>query len=148
MTARISIQHEDFDVAEEISALTQDRTDIGAIVTFAGCVRADDGLTSLTLEHYPAMTEREIAGHVAEAQQRWPLVAVTVIHRIGTLKPGDAIVLVVTASSHRRAAFEAADFLMDYLKTQAPFWKQEERGGVRHWVEAKTSDDDDAKRWR
>lgn len=147
MAQHISIQTEDFDVAKEIAALTGGRTDIGAVVTFTGFVRADDGMTALVLEHYPAMTQREIEKHVADAQKRWPLTGVRVIHRVGTLKPGDNIVLVVTASSHRRAAFEAADFLMDYLKTQAPFWKQEERGGTRHWVEAKTSDDDAAKRW-
>jgi molybdopterin synthase catalytic subunit len=144
----IRIQQEDFDVAKEIAALKKARADVGAIVTFTGCVRGDEGIVSMTLEHYPAMTEREIAKHVTEAEARWPLQGVTVLHRVGTLKPGDNIVLVVTASAHRRAAFEAAEFLMDYLKTQAPFWKQEERAGARHWVEAKASDDDAAKRWR
>lgn len=147
MAAHISIQREDFDVAAESAALTGGRTDIGAVVTFSGLVRADDGLTSLTLEHYPGMTEREIAAHVAEAETRWPLIGVTVIHRIGRLRPGARIVLVAVASAHRAAAFEAANFLMDYLKTRAPFWKLEERGGAREWVAAKAEDDDAAKRW-
>jgi len=148
MAARISIQPEDFDVPAESAALTDGRTDIGAVVTFSGLVRADDGLTSLTLEHYPGMTEREIARHVAEAESRWPLLGVTVIHRIGKLLPGARIVLVAVASAHRASAFEAANFLMDYLKTRAPFWKLEERAGKREWVEAKREDDDAAKRWK
>jgi len=147
MAARISIQHEDFDVAAESAALTDGRTDVGAVVTFSGLVRADDGLTSLTLEHYPGMTEREIARHVAEAESRWPLLGVTVIHRIGKLLPGARIVLVAAASAHRAAAFEAANFLMDYLKTRAPFWKLEERADGSEWVEARREDDDAAKRW-
>jgi molybdopterin synthase catalytic subunit len=111
-------------------------------------VRGDDDLQSLTLEHYPGMTEREIASHVEEAAKRWPLLGATVIHRVGTLKPGERIVLVVTASSHRGAAFEACEFLMDYLKTRAPFWKREDRDGKSAWVEARASDDEAAKRWR
>ena len=148
MTARISIQHDDFDVAAECEGLAAERADIGAVVTFSGLVRGGDGLTALTLEHYPGMTEREIARHVAQAESRWPLLGVTVIHRIGRLEPGDRIVLVVTASAHRAAAFEAADFLMDYLKTRAPFWKLEERAGKSEWVEAKRADDTAAKRWQ
>jgi molybdopterin synthase catalytic subunit len=148
MTPKISIRQEDFDVGEEVEALTAGRTDAGAIVTFTGHVRNDDGLAALTLEHYPGMTEREIAGHVREAETRWPLLGVTVIHRIGRLEPGARIVLVAVAASHRKAAFEAAEFLMDYLKTHAPFWKQEERGGRKTWVAAKDSDDTAAWRWR
>jgi molybdopterin synthase catalytic subunit len=144
----IRIGPADFDVNAEIAALTARRSDIGAIVTFSGHVRADDGLTSLSLEHYPGMTEREIARHADEAESRWPLQGVTIIHRTGTLVPGDRIVLVAVASSHRQAAFEAAQFLMDYLKTRAPFWKQEARGGETVWVEGKASDEEQAKRWR
>jgi len=147
MAAHISIQHEDFDVAVESERLTAGRADIGAVVTFSGLVRSDDGLASLTLEHYPGMTEREIARHVTEAESRWPLMGVSVIHRVGRLSPGERIVLVAVASAHRAAAFEAANFLMDYLKTRAPFWKLEERAGKREWVEAKREDDDAAKRW-
>ena len=145
MTVRV--QRDDFDVAAEIAAL-KCATNVGAIVSFTGIVRGDDGITSMTLEHYAGMTEREIARHVEEACARWPLWGVTVIHRIGELAPGDNIVLVATASSHRQAAFEAAEFLMDYLKTQAPFWKQETRGDRTAWVEAKAADDAAANRWR
>ncbi|MDE2013701.1 MAG: molybdopterin synthase catalytic subunit MoaE [Alphaproteobacteria bacterium] len=148
MTTRISIQTHDFDVNAEIAALTEGRSDIGAVVTFSGLVRGDDSLTAMTLEHYPGMTEREIAAHVAEAESRWPLLGITVIHRVGRLLPGARIVLVAVASSHRGAAFAAAEFLMDYLKTRAPFWKEEERAGDTRWVEARASDDDAAKRWR
>src|SRR5262249_16759665 len=109
--------------------------------------RGDD-IVSMTLEHYPGMAEAEIARHVGEAEKRWPLLGVTVIHRFGRLVPGDNIVLVATASSHREAAFAAAEFLMDYLKTQAPFWKREERGGEASWVEAKGVDDAAAARWK
>ncbi len=148
MKARISIQPEDFDVSAEIAALCEGRSDIGAVATFSGLVRGDDDLSAMTLEHYPGMTEREIAAHVAEAEKRWPLLGVTVIHRVGRLVPGARIVLVVVASSHRGAAFAAAEFLMDYLKTRAPFWKEEEHAGETRWVEARASDDDAAKRWR
>jgi molybdopterin synthase catalytic subunit len=149
MTVRL--QPEDFDVAAEVAALTRGRGDIGAVVTFTGvCRGAEDGeaIVALTLEHYPSMAEAEIARHVAEAEQRWALLGVTVIHRYGRLTPGENIVLVVTASSHRQDAFAAAEFLMDYLKTRAPFWKQVERGGTRDWVEAKQTDDARAERWR
>jgi molybdopterin synthase catalytic subunit len=145
MTVRI--QQEDFDVTVELAALKR-ASNVGAIVSFTGIVRGDDGVTSMTLEHYPGMTEREITRHVEEACARWPLAGVTVIHRIGTLKPSDNIVLVIAASSHRQAAFEAAEFLMDYLKTRAPFWKQETRRDQTAWVEAKTADDAAAERWR
>jgi len=142
----IRVQPEDFDTAAEIARLNAS-TDVGAVATFTGHVRADDGLIALTLEHYPAMTEREIARHAAEAEKRWPLLGITIIHRVGRLVPGDRIVFVGVASSHRQAAFEACAFLMDYLKVHAPFWKQEEREGGTRWVEAKSTDDDAARRW-
>ena len=145
MTVRL--QREPFDAAAESATLVAGRTDIGAVVTFTGLCRAEDGIAAMTLEHYPDMAEEEIATHVAEAERRWPLAGVTVIHRYGRLTPGEPIVLVVTASSHRREAFEAAEFLMDYLKTRAPFWKREERAGGAVWVEAKGADDDAAARW-
>jgi molybdopterin synthase catalytic subunit len=148
MTVRL--QREDFDAAAEAAAMTRGRTDVGAVVTFAGVCRdheAGQGVTALTLEHYPGMAEEEIERHVEEAKARWPLLGVTVIHRYGRLVPGDNIVLVVTASTHRAAAFEAAEFLMDYLKTRAPFWKQEERPQGSAWVEAKQTDDAAAERW-
>lgn len=148
MTVRV--QAADFDVATEIQALTQGR-DVGAVVTFTGLVRAGDGsnrITAMTLEHYPGMTESALAQVEAEAYRRWPLAASLVVHRYGRLVPGDTIVLVVTASAHRQAAFEAANFLMDYLKTEAPFWKREERAsGETVWVEAKASDDAARERW-
>jgi molybdopterin synthase catalytic subunit len=151
MTATIRLQREDFDPAAEAAKLTRGRTDIGAVVTFAGICRDHEGghgVSALTLEHYPGMAEEEIARHVAEAETRWPLLGVTVIHRYGRMVPGDNIVLVVTASAHRQAAFEAASFLMDYLKTRAPFWKLEERPDGKDWVAAKDSDDDAAARWQ
>jgi molybdopterin synthase catalytic subunit len=144
MTVRI--QREDFDVGAEIARLAQGRTDVGAVATFTGICR-DDGIEAMTLEHYPGMAEAEIARHVEEAQARWPLFGVTVIHRYGRLTPGENIVLVVTASSHREAAFAAAEFLMDYLKTRAPFWKKEERAESGSWVEARQIDAAAAERW-
>jgi molybdopterin synthase catalytic subunit len=120
----------------------------GAVASFTGHVRQEEGLTSLTLEHYPGMTEAEIARMAEEAARRWALTGVTVIHRVGTLKPGEPIVLVAVASAHRAEAFAACEFLMDYLKTKAPFWKEETRGGARSWVAAKESDDRAAERWR
>jgi molybdopterin synthase catalytic subunit len=149
MTVRL--QREMFDAAAESAALTHGRTDIGAVVTFTGICRGSEAgvpVAALTLEHYPGMAEEEIGRHTAEAERRWPLLGVTVIHRYGRIEPGEQIVLVVTASSHRQAAFEAAEFLMDYLKTQAPFWKREERADSAHWVEAKAVDDVAAERWR
>ena len=146
----VRLQREDFDAAAEAAALTRGRTDVGAVVTFAGICRdheAGQGVTALTLEHYPGMAEEEIERHVEEARARWPLLGVTVIHRYGRLVPGDNIVLVATASTHRAAAFAAAEFLMDYLKTRAPFWKQEERPQGTSWVEAKATDDAAAGRW-
>jgi molybdopterin synthase catalytic subunit len=148
MTVRL--QREDFDVAAEVAALTRGRNDVGAVVTFTGvCRGTEEGepIAALTLEHYPGMAEAEITRHVAEAEARWALLGVSVIHRYGRLAPGDNIVLVVTASSHRQDAFAAAEFLMDYLKTRAPFWKQVERGGTTDWVEAKQADDTRAERW-
>jgi molybdopterin synthase catalytic subunit len=142
----VRIQREDFDVGAEIARLSQGRTDIGAVATFTGICRGDD-IAAMTLEYYPGMAEAEIERHVAEANRRWPLLGVTVIHRHGRLVPGENIVLVATASSHREAAFAAAEFLMDYLKTQAPFWKKEERSGGAGWVDARTGDDAAAARW-
>ncbi len=146
----VRLQTEAFDAAVEAAALTRGRTDIGALVTFAGiCRGADDGhaIAAMTLEHYPGMAEAEIARHVEEAERRWNLLGVTVIHRYGRLQPGDPIVLVVTAAAHRQAAFAAAEFLMDYLKTQAPFWKREERRDGPAWVAAKDTDSTAAERW-
>jgi molybdopterin synthase catalytic subunit len=150
MTTIIRLQREAFDVAAEVERMTQRRTDIGAVVTFTGLCRADENgkqIAALTLEHYPGMAEAQIGRHVEEAYARWPLLGVTVIHRHGRLVPGDVIVLVATASSHREAAFAAASFLMDYLKTRAPFWKQVETVAGTTWVEAKASDDVAAERW-
>src|SRR5271163_3358896 len=150
MTATIRLQREAFDTGAEVAMLTRGRTDIGAVVTFTGICRADEKgepIAALTLEHYPDMAEAEIARHVEEARARWSLLGVTVVHRYGRLVPGEAIVLVVTASSHRQAAFAAAEFLMDYLKTRAPFWKQVETAAAKTWVEAKSADDAAAERW-
>src|SRR5439155_26623946 len=140
----IRIQDADFDIAKEIAALTMGRTDIGAVVSFSGICRGSEGtekIAALTLEHYPGMAEAEIKRHAEEAMSRWPLNGLTVIHRFGRITPGENIVLVVTASQHRQAAFEAAEFLMDYLKTSAPFWKREESAEGSGWVEARTRDD-------
>lgn len=143
----IRVQQEDFDIGAEVAKLTAGRTDIGAIVTFTGTVRDQDGgVEEMTLEHYPGMTERELSRIEAEAQARWPLQASLVVHRYGRLKPGDNIVLVVTASEHRDAAFDAAKFLMDYLKNSAPFWKRESGPGGSRWVEAEANDADAAAR--
>jgi molybdopterin synthase catalytic subunit len=152
MTANVTIriQQADFDIAREISALTKDHTDIGAVVSFSGiCRGSEDGeaIAALTLEHYPGMAEEEIARHVNTALSRWPLTGVSVIHRVGRISPGENIVLVLTASEHRQAAFQAAEFLMDYLKANAPFWKREESAGGTNWVEARHHDDDAAARW-
>jgi molybdopterin synthase catalytic subunit len=150
MNATIRLQRDAFDVAAETAAMTRGRADIGAVVTFTGICRADESgatIAALTLEHYPGMAEAEIARHVEEAASRWPLLGVTVIHRYGRIEPGEVIVLVATASSHREAAFSAASFIMDYLKTRAPFWKQVETAGRTDWVEAKAEDDAAAKRW-
>jgi molybdopterin synthase catalytic subunit len=145
----VRLQREDFDIGAEIARLTQGRADIGAVATFTGICR-DDGIAAMTLEHYPGMAEAEIARHVEEAEKRWPLLGVTVIHRYGRLTPGENIVLVAIASSHREAAFAAAEFLMDYLKTRAPFWKREHLadGTIGVWVEASGDDTAAADRWR
>ncbi len=150
MTTTIRLQREAFDAAAEAATLTRGRTDIGAVVTFTGLCRADENgepIAALTLEHYPGMAEDEIARHVEAACARWPLLGVTVIHRYGRLVPGEGIVLVAAASSHREAAFAAASFLMDYLKTRAPFWKRVEKASGTSWVEAKSTDDAAAERW-
>ena len=150
MDGAVRIQREDFSVADEIAALTQGRADIGAVVTFTGLCRDEGGrLAALELEHYPGMAESAVAGVVAEAEERWPLQGVTIIHRYGRIPPGGNIVLVATASAHRRAAFAAAEFLMDYLKTRAPFWKREHLsdGSIGGWVEATQADDAAAGRW-
>jgi molybdopterin synthase catalytic subunit len=143
-----ALQPGPFDAAAQQAALLAGRTDLGAAVQFTGLVRADDGLVALTLEHYPAMTLAQLQAIADEAAARWPGVVGGIIHRHGRLLPGDAIVLVTTAAPHRADAFAAASFLMDWLKTQAPFWKREERAdGTARWVEAKASDDHAAQRW-
>src|ERR1700722_4823428 len=148
--ATIRIQEADFDIAREIAALTKARTDIGAVVSFSGICRGSEGdatIAALTLEHYPGMAEAEIARHPDAAMSRWPLTGLTVIHRVGRIVPGENIVLVLTASKHRQAAFAAAEFLMDYLKADAPFWKREESAGGTGGLEARDHDDDAAARW-
>ena len=150
MATTIRLQREAFDAGAEVERMTRGRTDIGAVVTFSGICRSDENgepIAALTLEHYPDMAAAEIARHVEEAQSRWPLLGVTVIHRHGRIAPGEDIVLVATASSHRQAAFAAAEFLMDYLKTRAPFWKQVEKASGKTWVEAKDADNSAAARW-
>ena len=147
----VRVQAEDFDLLAETARLTDGRRDVGAVVTFTGLCRDEGGkLTALELEHYPGMAEAEIARVADEASGRWPLLGLVAIHRYGLVKPGEQIVLVLAASAHRRAAFEAADFMMDYLKTRAPFWKREHRadGTLGGWVEAKADDDDAAERWK
>lgn len=146
----IRVQREDFDVGKELATLTRGRTSIGGVTSFVGLVRDMAGgekISGMTLEHYPGMTEKQLAEIEAEAHRRWQLDAVLIIHRHGPLKPGDRIVLVATASAHRDAAFDACRFLIDWLKTKAPFWKLEETDAGARWVDAKESDDDAAKRW-
>ncbi|MET0380787.1 MAG: molybdenum cofactor biosynthesis protein MoaE [Methyloceanibacter sp.] len=145
----IRVQREDFDIGAEITRLKTGRSDIGAIVTFTGTVRDQDGaVAAMTLEHYPGMTEAELARVEAEACARFALQASLIVHRYGALKPGDNIVLVATASEHREAAFEAARFLMDYLKTSAPFWKREDGPSGARWVEAEARDETATARWK
>ncbi len=149
--ADVSVQEDDFDAAAEIAALTHGRRDVGAVVTFTGLCRDEGGtLAALEIEHYPGMADREILRVAAEAESRWPLQGCRVIHRYGAIAPGGNIVFVATASAHRSAAFAAADFLMDYLKTHAPFWKRNRLvdGRARDWVAPKASDDAAADRWR
>lgn len=150
MTPVVRIQREDFDLAAEVTQLTAGRSDIGGIVSFAGLCRDEGGrLSALELEHYPGMAEAEIGRVAQDAAQRWPLLGLVAIHRYGLVRPGEQIVLVIAAASHRQPAFEAADFLMDYLKTRAPFWKREHLtdGTTGGWVEAKASDDAAVARW-
>lgn len=148
MTPTIRVQEAAFDLAAETAALSAGRTDVGGIASFVGLCRADDGLAALVLEHYPGMTERAISGIATQAAARWPLTGCTVIHRVGRILPGEGIVLVLAASRHRTAALEACAFLIDWLKTGAPFWKREEfAGGAERWVEARHEDEARAKGW-
>jgi molybdopterin synthase catalytic subunit len=146
----IRVQREDFDIGAEMAQLARGRTGIGGIASFVGVVRAGadaERVTAMTLEHYPGMTERALEAIEAEARRRWPLEASLIVHRHGRLEPGEQIVLVITASPHRAAAFAACEFLVDWLKTKAPFWKLEETAAGSRWVEAHDSDDEAAKRW-
>jgi len=144
----VRVQAEDFDAAAEGRALTAGRRDVGALACFVGLCRDEGGrLAALEIEHYPGMAEAEIARHAAAAMARWPLTGLTVIHRVGRIAPGENIVLVLTASQHRQAAFQAAEFLMDYLKASAPFWKREEGADRTGWVDARAHDDEAAARW-
>jgi len=147
---KIVVRSEAFDLGAEVDAMRWGRTDIGAIASFVGLARdmnEGSGVAAMTLEHYPGMTEKALGRLVEEAKSRWALLDVTVIHRIGRLLPGDPIVLVAVASSHRGEAFAACEFIMDYLKTRAPFWKKEETPAGERWVEARASDDAAAARW-
>ena len=146
----IRVQAEPFDPGRELAAFCAGRSDMGGVASFTGLVRAEHGgetVTAMTLEHYPGMTERKLAEAEAEARRRWPLHDVLVIHRYGRMLPGEPIVLVVTGSAHRAAALEACAYLMDWLKTGAPFWKLEETPGGERWVESRASDDQAAARW-
>ncbi|RCK47680.1 molybdenum cofactor biosynthesis protein MoaE [Thalassospira profundimaris] len=148
--ARISVQQNDFDPGAELAALTDGRTDIGAAVSFVGLVRdiaGGEAVSAMTLEHYPGMTERQLEKIAKDAAERWPLDDIRIIHRYGRLLAGERIVLVITLSAHRRAAFEACDFIMDFLKSRAPFWKREETDSGEKWVAAKQSDEADLDRW-
>ncbi|MHA7062433.1 molybdenum cofactor biosynthesis protein MoaE [Azospirillum argentinense] len=146
----VKVQSEDFDVGAELAAMTGGKTGIGGVTLFVGLVRdmaGGESVSAMTLEHYPGMTERQLEAIEAEARARWPLDDALIIHRYGRLEPGDRIVLVVTASAHREAAFESCHFLIDWLKTKAPFWKMEATPEGERWVEAKESDDTAAARW-
>jgi molybdopterin synthase catalytic subunit len=148
---RIRVQIEDFDVGRELDALTRGRRDVGGLASFVGLVRdANDGheIHGMTLEHYPGMTEKALEDICAQAQARWDILDTVVIHRVGSLGPGDRIVLVAVASAHRGDAFEACEFIIDYLKTRAPFWKREDTPGGARWVESRSSDDAAAERWK
>lgn len=142
----VSVQEADFDVGEEVAAVTAGTDNAGAVASFVGLVRGGE-IQAMTLEHYPAMTEKALNEIVVEARRRWQLLGVRVIHRVGRLLPGDRIVLVVVSSSHRHDAFAACEFIMDYLKTQAPFWKREETAAGSQWVDARESDDAALQRW-
>ncbi|MSO93145.1 MAG: molybdenum cofactor biosynthesis protein MoaE [Rhodospirillales bacterium] len=146
----IRVQREDFDIGAEIAALTAGKRAIGGVCTFVGLVReiaGDRAISAMTLEHYPAMTAKELERIEAEARTRWPLEATLIVHRYGRLEPGDRIVLVIAASAHREAAFEACHFLIDFLKTKAPFWKREEGSEGGTWVDARAADDTATRRW-
>ncbi|HTS85032.1 MAG TPA: molybdopterin synthase catalytic subunit MoaE [Usitatibacter sp.] len=147
----VRVQEADFDTGRELDAMTRGRKDVGALASFTGLVRdANDGsaVSCMTLEHYPGMTEKALADICAQAHSRWDLIDTLVIHRVGALKPGDRIVLVGVTSAHRGEAFAACEFIMDYLKTRAPFWKREDTPGGARWVEARTSDDNAAAKWK
>jgi molybdopterin synthase catalytic subunit len=146
----VRVQAEDFDPGRELETLTRGRTDVGAVASFTGLVRASNegsAVNGMTLEHYPGMTQKALAEICSQAHARWDLVDTLVIHRVGELRPGDRIVFVGVSSAHRGAAFEACEFIMDYLKTRAPFWKREDTPAGSRWVEARASDDDSAQRW-
>jgi molybdopterin synthase catalytic subunit len=147
---RVRVQQEDFDTGRELESLTRGRVDVGAVASFVGLVRdVNDGasVSGMTLEHYPGMTDKALEDICSQAMSRWDLIDALVIHRVGALKPGDRIVLVGVSSAHRGEAFAACEFIMDYLKTRAPFWKREETPQGTRWVEARASDDDAAGRW-
>ena len=151
MTARVTIQTQDFSLSDEISALRRDDGRIGAVCSFVGTVRdvnADASVSGMTLEHYPGMTEKALAAIIADAKSRWAIVDALVVHRVGALAPTDQIVLVAVTSAHRGDAFAACEFIIDFLKTRAPFWKKEDTSDGARWVEARASDDDAAARWR
>ncbi|HEY9081450.1 molybdenum cofactor biosynthesis protein MoaE [Magnetovibrio sp.] len=146
----IRVQEHDFDPGQELERLTADNHTIGGVCSFIGLVRdfaGDEKISAMTLEHYPGMTEKQLEAIEKEAHARWPLDGTLIIHRFGRLEPGERIVFVAAASAHREAAFEACHFLIDWLKTKAPFWKKESAPTGDHWVEAKASDDDATKRW-
>jgi molybdopterin synthase catalytic subunit len=146
----IRVQRQDFDVGHELAQLVEGRTDVGGVASFIGLVRefsGDKAISAMTLEHYPAMTEKQLREIEREALRRWPLQASLIIHRYGRLEPGEHIVLVAAAAAHRQAAFEACSFLIDWLKTKAPFWKVEDSETGAKWVEARSSDDEAAQRW-
>lgn len=147
---KIVVQTQDFDISDELAIMRAQRQDIGAVASFVGYVRdlnEGDDVATLTLEHYPQMTEKALEKIIETAKSRWSMLASTVIHRVGTLQPADQIVLVAVASAHRQDAFEACAFIMDYLKTDAPFWKKEQTPNGERWVEAKNSDDQAKSRW-
>lgn len=146
----VRVQHEAFNSGTEVDRMTASRTDIGAVATFVGLVRdfnEKPDVVALTLEHYPGMTEQQLHQIAHQAADRWPLLGGTIVHRVGRLEPGDPIVLVAVASAHRQAAFDACNFIMDYLKTQAPFWKKEHTRTGDYWVSSRTSDTQAVKRW-